>query len=238
MLEITAHASGSTGNCYTVTDGKATIMLDCGLPFAEIKKLTGYKLPDAVLVTHEHKDHSKAAAEFLRRGVDVYMTKGTAEALGLSGHRLKTVTPGTCAFIGENIHVRLFNTQHDAADPCGFTIDDGADRVLYATDTCYIPPNIGCFTKLMIECNYSADLLRGSYEAGMIGKGQFDRLVNCHFSLEKALKFLGASDLSHVKEIWLIHLSRRHANAGLFRHDIEKLTGKPVYVAGKRGLIE
>ena len=83
MLTITAYASGSSGNCYTLTNGEATIMLDCGLPFRDIQHLTNFKLPDAVLVTHEHQDHSKAIENFMKRGVDVYMTLGTAEALGI-----------------------------------------------------------------------------------------------------------------------------------------------------------
>ena len=87
MLTIKAYASGSAGKCYTLTNGQATVMLDCGLPFREIQRLTGYKLPDAVLVTHEHKGHSKAVKDFIKRGVDIYMTPGTAEATGFAATR-------------------------------------------------------------------------------------------------------------------------------------------------------
>lgn len=236
MLTITAYASGSTGNCYTVTNGKATVMLDCGLPSGEIQRLTGYKLPDAVLVTHEHKDHSKAAAEFLRRGVDVYMTRGTADALGLSGHRLHLMNLGTCGFIGkqEEIHVRAFWTQHDAQEPCGFTIDDGEDRILYATDTYYIRYKFSDLTKIMVEANHSYDILRENVAAGRLDKRLAERLTKSHFSIENVLDFLKAHDLSMVTEIWLIHLSENNADPALFKRMVQEATGKPVYVAGEK----
>ncbi len=237
MLTIKAYASGSTGNCYTISNGEATVMLDCGLPFGEIQKLTGFKLPDAVFVSHEHKDHSKAAAEFLRRGVDVYMTRGTADALKLSGHRLRIINLGTCGFIGkkEELHVRAFWTQHDAQEPCGFTIDDGEDRILYATDTYYIRYTFGDLTKIMVEANHSYDILRENVEAGRLDKRLADRLTKSHFSIENVLDFLKANDLSRVSEIWLIHLSRDNADPVLFKRLVQEATGKPVYVAGERG---
>ncbi|MBR1695298.1 MAG: MBL fold metallo-hydrolase, partial [Selenomonas sp.] len=88
MLDIAIHATGSTGNCYTVSNGKATVMLDCGLPYNRIQKLTGFILPDAVFVTHEHQDHVKAAKDFMKRGVDIYTSAGTAEVENLEGHLL------------------------------------------------------------------------------------------------------------------------------------------------------
>lgn len=233
MLSITAYASGSSGNCYTVTNGKATVMLDCGLPFQEIQRLTGYQLPDAVLVTHEHKDHSKAAADFLRMGVDVYMTQGTADALGLAGHRLKTMNLGTCGFIDE-IHVRMFPTQHDAKEPCGFTLDDGEDRILYATDTYYLRYRFPGITKMMVECNHSYDILRENISAGRLDPRLANRLMRSHFSVENLLDFLRANDLSTVKEIWLIHLSDDNADPALFEKAVAEATGKAVYVADRK----
>lgn len=240
MLSITAYASGSSGNCYTVTNGKATVMLDCGLPFREIQRLTGYQLPDAVLVTHEHKDHSKAAADFLRMGVDVYMTQGTADALGLSGHRLHIMNRDPCGLIGEKeeIQVRAFPTQHDAKEPCGFTIDDVEDRILYATDTYYLRYRFPGITKMVIECNHSYDILRENISAGRLDPRLANRLMRSHFSLENVLDFLRANDLSTVKEIWLIHLSDDNADPVLFERAVAEATGKAVYVACKRSFVQ
>ena len=236
MLAIKAYASGSTGNCYTLTNGQATIMLDCGLPFREIQRLTDYKLPDILLVTHEHKDHSKAVDEFIRRGVYVYMTAGTAMAKDLR-HNLFLVQTGeehrACG-----VSFSAFATQHDAKEPCGFLIDDGEDRVLYATDTYYLRYKFPGLTKIMVEANHSYDIIRENVADGVLDKRLAERLTKSHFSIENVLDFLKANDLSRVKEIWLIHLSKDNADPALFKKMVMEATGKMVYVAGERGIFD
>ena len=214
MLDIAVYASGSSGNCYTVSDGETVVMLDCGLPFRRIERLTGFLLPAAVLVTHEHKDHSKAAQDFMRRGVDVYMTTGTAAALGIEAqHRLHILNPMEQTTVGR-ITVSAFPTQHDAREPCGFLLDDGDDRVLYATDTYYIKYQFPGVTKMLIEANHSYKILEENVGAHILNESLAERLIKSHFSIENVLTFLKANDLSELKEIWLIHLSDSNADAG------------------------
>ena len=208
-------------------------MLDCGLPFRRIERLTGFLLPAAVLVTHEHKDHSKAAQDFMRRGVDVYMTAGTAAALGIEAqHRLHILNPMEQTTVGR-ITVSAFPTQHDAREPCGFLLDDGSDRVLYATDTYYIKYQFPGVTKMLIEANHSYKILEENVGAHILNKALAERLIKSHFSIENVLAFLRANDLSKVKEIWLIHLSDGNADEGQFARMVEAATGKPVYIGGK-----
>lgn len=233
MLDIAVYASGSSGNCYTVNDGETVVMLDCGLPFRRIERLTGFLLPAAVLVTHEHKDHSKAAQDFMRRGVDVYMTAGTAAALGIGAqHRLHILNPMEQTTVGR-ITVSAFPTQHDAREPCGFLLDDGDDRVLYATDTYYIKYQFPGVTKMLIEANHSYKILEENVGAHILNKALAERLIKSHFSIENVLAFLRANDLSKVKEIWLIHLSDGNADEGQFARMVEAATGKPVYIGGR-----
>lgn len=233
MLDIAVYASGSSGNCYTVSDGETVVMLDCGLPFRRIERLTGFLLPTAVFVTHEHKDHSKAAQDFMRRGVDAYMTAGTAAALGIEAqHRLHILNPMEQTTVGR-ITVSAFPTQHDAREPCGFLLDDGDDRVLYATDTYYIKYQFPGVTKMLIEANHSYKILEENVGAHILKKSLAERLIKSHFSIENVLAFLRANDLSKVKEIWLIHLSDGNADAGKFARMVEAATGKPVYIGGR-----
>lgn len=233
MLDIAVYASGSSGNCYTVSDGETVVMLDCGLPFRRIERLTGFLLPTAVFVTHEHKDHSKAARDFMRRGVDAYMTAGTAAALGIEAqHRLHILNPMEQTTVGR-ITVSAFPTQHDAREPCGFLLDDGDDRVLYATDTYYIKYQFPGVTKMLIEANHSYKILEENVGAHILNKSLAERLIKSHFSIENVLAFLRANDLSKVKEIWLIHLSDGNADAGKFARMVEAATGKPVYIGGR-----
>lgn len=232
MLDIAIHATGSTGNCYTVSNGKATVMLDCGLPYRRIQQLTGFQHPDAVFVTHEHNDHIKAAKDFMQKGVDVYMSRGTMEAAGLEkSHRLHIMKNRQSVSI-DGIVVSAFATQHDAVEPLGFLLDDGEDRLLYATDTYYLHYRFPGLTKIMVEANYCNEILTENLRYGKLPKTLERRLRESHFSLENLKKFFLANDLSKVKEIWLIHLSKGNADPVMFKREIEALTGKPVYVAG------
>ena len=232
MLDIKAYASGSSGNCYAVSNGKVMVMLDCGLPLRQLLKVTGYRLPNACLITHEHGDHSKGARDLARRGVDIYMTEGTAqEVFGQErGHRVHVLATGQSYNI-LGLTVSPFETEHDARDPCGFLIDDPDDRVLYATDTYYLKYRFPGMTKIMIECNHSYEILHERVAAGYLDKRLADRLVKSHFSIENLLAFFRANDLSAVKEIWLIHLSKDNANRETFRQAVERETGKMGFVA-------
>jgi len=81
-LTFTSLASSSHGNAYVVSDGETTLLLECGLTFKELQKRLGYGVAGitACLVSHEHQDHAKAAAQLLKSGVPVYMSEGTAAA--------------------------------------------------------------------------------------------------------------------------------------------------------------
>lgn len=233
MIDIQAIASGSAGNCYIVESGRNSIMLECGLPYRQMLRRIGFKLPNAALVTHEHKDHAKAVPELLRRGVDCYMTAGTALQAGAAGHRAHIVAPRQ-KFSAAGFTVSAFETQHDAAEPVGFIIEDGEDKLLYATDTYYIRYRFAGLTKIMIECNHSYDILDRNVESGALDKHLRDRLVKSHLSFENLKEFLKANDLSKVTEIWLIHLSDANSDEAFFKREIAALTGKPVYVAAGR----
>ena len=230
MLEVTCYASGSAGNCYVIGNGQTTIMVDPGLPIRKLQKLTGYLMPDAVLCTHEHMDHAKAVGDLMQRGIDCYMTKGTAEALGLSGHRCHIIKACGSATIG-NIKVSAFDTQHDAAEPCGFLLQDDGDKLLYATDTYFIKYTFKGLTKIMVEANYAYPIVEYNLRQGLIPKALAKRLMSSHFAIENVLDFLKANDLSNVKEIWLIHLSAKNSDGQLFQDKVMGLTGIPTYIA-------
>ena len=55
-MDIQVFASGSTGNCYKVSDGTTSIMLECGIPIKRIKKGCDYKIHEiaACLISHGH----------------------------------------------------------------------------------------------------------------------------------------------------------------------------------------
>ncbi len=234
MLEVRALASSSAGNAYLIQDGRSPLLLDCGLSYRELQRATGYKLTGLAgcLITHEHMDHAKAAPDLTRAGVDVYASRGTIEALGLSGHRLKIVRPLEQFSLG-SWTVLPFDAVHDAAEPLGFLLASGAGRLLYLTDSAYCRYRFRSLTHILIECNHAADILQANVESGAVPVAMRRRVMRSHMSLSTVKGFLGANDLSQVREIHLIHLSDGNSDAERFKNEIQALTGKPVYVAEK-----
>lgn len=233
MIEIKVLASGSRGNCYFVTDGSTPLLLECGIPWKKIMWGLNFKTSELTgcLVSHEHKDHSKAAREIMKAGVNCYMTQGTAATLGVSSHRMKIIRTLEQFEVG-TWTVVPFDTQHDAAEPLGFLLaNQSGDKLLFITDSYYCKYKFNGLTHIMIECNHSYDILDNNVASGALPVGMKNRLIQSHFSLENVKEFLKANDLSRVEEIWLIHLSTQNSDAGRFKKEIQELTGKPVFIS-------
>lgn len=233
LIEVTVLASGSKGNCYRIDDGSTPLLLECGIPFREIQKGLHFRVSEVAgcLVSHEHKDHCKAVQDVMKAGVDCYMSAGTADALGVAGHRIHTIQAKRQFQLG-TWTVLPFETEHDAAEPLGFLLANRAgDKLLYATDTYYVRYKFRGLTHILVECNYAADILAKNVEAGLVPPALKKRILKSHFSLEHVKQFLLANDLSRVQEIWLLHLSDGNSDAARFKREVQELTGKPVYIA-------
>ncbi|MCP7855473.1 hypothetical protein JKR18_02825, partial [Listeria monocytogenes] len=58
---------------------------------------------------------------------------------------------------------------------------------------------------------------------------QKKRVLQSHFSLENVKDFLKANDLSHLREIHLLHISEKNGDPERFKNEIQAMTGIPVY---------
>ena len=176
-------------------------------------------------------DHSKAVKDIMRAGIDCYISAGAAEALGLSGHRLHIVKALQRFQLG-GWTVLPFDVQHDAKEPLGFLLANKAgDKLLYATDTYYLKYKFRGLTHILVECNYALDILQKNVAAGTVPAAVKDRVLRSHFSLENVKGFLRANDLGKVQEIWLLHLSEQNSCEKRFKEEVQKITGKPTYIA-------
>lgn len=235
MIDIQCLGSSSAGNAYRITDGHTALLLEAGFPFKSIQRALHFRMTDIAgcLITHEHGDHSRAAADIMRAGIPVYMSAGTAQVLGLSGHRLRPAPPlepftlGTWTVMG-------FGVEHDAAEPFGWLLaNQDGDKLLFLTDSYYCRYKFQGLTHIMIECNYSIDIVNRRVLAGELHPSQEKRLLRSHFSLEHVKEFLIANDTRNVDEIWLLHLSDGNSDADLFQREITELTGAIVRVADR-----
>ena len=232
-MEIKVIASGSSGNAYTISDGATTLLLDAGIPLREIQIGTDFQVRRlaGAFVTHEHKDHSKAMKDLARLGVDVYASKGTIEACGLSGHRFRPVEARKQLDVG-TFHILPFDVEHDAAEPLGFlfTSLSTGEKLLYFTDTYFLRYRFQGLTHIMAECNYTEEGIRESVAEGRIPIELVPRLVRSHMSLENLLDMLKANDMSTVRQIYLLHLSDNNSEAERMKEAVQRQTGAEVYL--------
>ena len=233
MIDIQIIGSSSKGNAYLISDGHTPLLLECGVNFKLIQKATGFKTSSLAgcLITHEHKDHCASIKDVLRAGIDCYMSPGTAESIGFEHHRVKTVQSKKPFKLG-TWTILPFDVQHDVSEPYGYLLaNKNGDKLLFATDTYYIKYKFKGLTHIMVECNYSLEILNENIESGRVPKIMKRRLLRSHFSLENVKDFLKANDLSNVKEIYLLHLSDNNSDEKMFKEEIQAITGKPVYIA-------
>ncbi|WP_020621052.1 MBL fold metallo-hydrolase [Paenibacillus daejeonensis] len=233
MIEILPLGSSSAGNAYRITDGHTTLLLEAGLPYKELQRALSFQVTQLAgcLVTHDHGDHSKAIKDLMRAGVRIYTGQGTADALGLSSHRLHTVQAHKSFRIG-TWTILPFDVEHDAAEPLGFLLANrDGDKLLFLTDSYYCRYRFGGLTHLMVECNYALDIVQERVEAGQLHPAQMHRLLRSHFGLDHVKDFLRANDVSKVQEIWLLHLSDGNSDEERFRREVQEVTGAVVRVA-------
>lgn len=214
-VTVTSLGSGSSGNALLVQTGSATVLVDCGVG---VRKLThalatsGKRLQDvdAVLLTHEHVDHSREAGRVQRLGATIIGTQGTAQSANLNG--------GPCAVLGQGRPVTLGDLDisgipvaHDAAEPCGFLIRAGATTVCVFTD-------LGSVSGAVAEAVAEADLIviEANHDEQMLRRGPYPAHLQRrilaptgHLSNVTTAELL-ATALRNTRKaptVWLAHLS-------------------------------
>lgn len=233
MINIKTLASGSSGNAYLIDDGHTQLLLECGIKYRDIQIAMDFKTSNlsGVLISHEHKDHTKGLKDVLRAGIDCYMSEGTAAAEGINHHRIKIVKNKKAFKVG-TWTVLPFDVEHDVAEPFGYLLkNEQGERLLFATDTYYVRYRFNDLTHIMLECNYSMEILEDNIANRVVPLFLKNRLIKSHFSLENVIEFLNANDLSKVQEIHLLHLSDTNSNEKEFKNVIQEVTGKAVYIA-------
>lgn len=174
ILKFCVLASGSTGNAALLATDKTRILVDAGLSMLQLRKrlaAVGESLDqiDAILVTHEHTDHS-SGLPVLGRNRDLrcvfYLTHYTEPAIDwgeVRPRRVERFQAGSAFSIGD-IEVQSFSIPHDARDPVGFCFEADGVRVGIATDLGYVPESIKYHLRrtnvLLLEANHDLDMLK------------------------------------------------------------------------------
>ncbi len=233
-MKIKSIASSSAGNCYLLSNHDTTLLIECGIPIKKIRQALDFNMSgvSGCLVTHFHQDHCKAVRDVMKAGIDCYMSQGTIAGLGLTGHRVKPIEPKKRFEVG-SFHVMPFETIHDCEGSLGFLLASHGEKLLFCTDSAYIPYKFKGIMNLMIECNYQEEILARNIESGAVSVAQKNRLLFSHFSLENVLKFLDGMDRSKLRSIHLLHLSNGNSNSNEMKRQVMSLTGLPVIVCNE-----
>jgi len=211
-------ASGSSGNCIYVESNGTRILIDCGLGKRELRRrlasagIEGERL-DAVLLTHEHTDHAGgvglASRSFAAPLHATWKTFAPLEArLGpLSG--LVEFAPGQPFEVG-GLRVEPFSLPHDAAQPVGFIVDDGARRLGVATDlgqaTHLAHERLSGCAALVLESNHDPQMLEEGPYPWPLKRRISGRLG--HLSNAESASLLSSLLHPGLRHVVLAHLSR------------------------------
>lgn len=228
-MKIINLGSSSSGNAFIVESNGNRILLECGFPYKDLLKKSGFNLPENCLVTHEHKDHSMSAKDLTKWGIQVWGSAGTIEAIGCG-----KVIPKKQWSENDGFQIYPFETEHDCAEPYGYFLASGEESVLFVTDTCYLRYIFDrLFTEktyLMLECNFDRETLSET-----VDDRHLERVFNSHMSLQDLKLMLKANDLSKVEAIYLLHASQDNLDPHKAKKEIQELTGLPVYLCAKNG---
>jgi len=218
-LRFSSIGSGSKGNGSVIQSGSTTLLIDCGFSGVEargrLEKL-GIQAESlsAILVTHEHGDHSKGVAALSKKyNIPVYLTFGTHSALKkLDAEHVHIITPGQ-VFTINTLSILPVTVPHDAVEPCQFVVSNELGAKLGVISDCgHITPHmVECYQQLhaiMLECNHDLDLLwNGAYPVSLKRRvgGEYGHLNNL-----QAAEFLRAIQSSTLTQVIITHLSENN----------------------------
>ncbi|MEG1222019.1 MAG: MBL fold metallo-hydrolase [Anaerovoracaceae bacterium] len=165
-LKFCSIASGSKGNCYLIKTEKTTVLLDVGISGKKIFNAMELALSqpedvDAVLISHEHTDHSKSVRIVMKKALNatLYSTLGTWEKIAeLAPSDRQVVIESGKSFTVGDIEITPFHVHHDVDEPVGYTFKNSSRQLSIVTDTGHICDNIFDEIKgadaLVIESNH------------------------------------------------------------------------------------
>ena len=245
-MKLAVLGSGSRGNSTLVSTGNPRLLVDAGFSGRDLARRLGSldvepDLIDGIIVTHDHRDHTRGIGVFARRhGSPIYMTSSTHTACSQLLRGKETVVeydPAQPFTVGD-VYVEPFVTIHDAADPVGVALIDESSglRLGIATDlgrpTTQLRRKLSACDFLILEANHDELMLHnGPYPASVR-----QRIASSHGHLSNQAAARLATELMHPRlaGIVLAHLSSECNRPDLAR----SVVGDALEKAGWTGHLE
>lgn len=216
-LKFATLGSGSKGNATLVCSAGARLLVDCGFTLRELlTRMAVLELDpaslDAILVTHEHSDHSKGVGPLARRfDLPVFMTPGTWLARDYGSCQANLIE-GYGAFSIGDICIQPVAVPHDAREPAQFTFQCGEQKLGILTD-------LGCITSHVLDAYSHCDglILEANHDRAMLASGPYPpslkRRVGSdwgHLNNEQAMAFLEMAMLPGLRQLVIAHISENN----------------------------
>lgn len=215
-------ASGSSGNCFYLETDQKKILVDAGLSGKKIISLLSEidRSPediDAILVTHEHRDHIHGIGVLARKyGMDIYANQLTWQAMEGKLGEIDTSQKhifelGAMKTLGD-LDIESFGVSHDAICPQFYRFMKDGKSFVMLTDTGYVSDRmVGIVSNAdayLIEANHDIEILRsGSYSWSLKQRILSDKGHLCNEDgADAMIRSLG----NRTKKIYLGHLSKEN----------------------------
>jgi phosphoribosyl 1,2-cyclic phosphodiesterase len=217
-MRFASLGSGSKGNATLVNAGATSVLIDCGFSLRDtLRRLDRLQVEpesiDAVLVTHEHSDHSSGVSALSRKfEIPVYLTHGTRATGRIEGgYEYHCFNCEDELTIGE-LKVKAVAVPHDAAEPCQYRLDWQENALGILTDLGSITPHVvenfrDC-QALLLEFNHDLDLLMdGPYPPHLKRRvgGDWGHLNN-----NQAADLLRQIDSAALSHLVIAHISEKN----------------------------
>ncbi|MFV0557753.1 MAG: MBL fold metallo-hydrolase [Enterococcus sp.] len=221
-LQVSVLASGSSGNSLFVESRDKKILVDAGLSGKKITSLLAEinKTPaelDAILVTHEHKDHIHGVGVLARKyQLDIYANEKTWQAM--DGQIGKVATEQKHLFeMGKmmtfgDMDIESFGVSHDAAAPQFYRFYNEGRSFVILTDTGYCSDHVRGIIK-----GADAYLVESNHDLAMLRMGPYpwrlkQRILGDlgHLSNEDGALVMTDVLADNTKRIYLGHLSKEN----------------------------
>lgn len=241
-MQIHVLASGSSGNAVLVIMGQHRILVDAGISCRRIERgiaELGMKVNDldAVLLTHEHRDHVAGLDVLIRRyKLPVYTRTETWKNIGC----YKNLPPECCQIINKNIAIKdlqieAFNISHDAVDPVGYAFYAEGQKCVLVTDlglvTSEVQQAVRGANALVLEANHDLNMLhQGSYPLFL---KQRIRGKRGHLSNVDSGKLLCDIFADKPIEVFLAHLSQENNRPAVAEESVQYMLSQAGIKAGK-----
>ena len=219
-MRFSVLGSSSRGNATLVVGGSTHLLIDAGFSGRELARrlaVVGVEPAalSAILLTHEHGDHTRGAGVFARaHGTPLLMTAGTRRACSKLFRGTETVRSYRAGYqvTVDDLCVDPFITVHDAVDPVAVAVSEPATGLRLGIATDLGKPTVqvrhvlrGC-DALIIESNHDEALLwSAGYPAAVKARiasshGHLSNQAAADFALELLNPRLSVVVLAHLSE--------------------------------------